>query len=197
MNNFITSSFIKYQLENGYVEFYNQFLSLSFCNQLYETLLKLNFNQSIIKIYNNICLTPRLQAWMGDQGINASLYTREDPNPWCDEILIIKNKLEEITQFKFNYVLINYYRDGNDYIAYHSDKEAIGEGKNVICSISLGATRKFVLKHNDTKIKKSIMLVNGSLIIMKGDDTQKYWKHTITKTKIKTSARINLTFRHS
>lgn len=95
-------------------------------------------------------------------------------------------------------MLINYYRDGKDYISYHSDKEAIGDGKNVICSISLGATRKFVLKHLDKTItKRSFSLENGSLIIMKGDDTQKYWKHSITQTKVLVEARINLTFRHS
>lgn len=126
------------------------------------------------------------------------MYTKQNSNPWSDEILILKNKLEELTQFKYNYVLINYYRNGNDYIAYHSDSEAIGDGKNVICSISLGATRKFVLKNINKQLpKKSFMLNNGSLIIMKGDDTQKYWKHTITKTTTVKTPRINLTFRHS
>ena len=41
------------------------------------------------------------------------------------------------------------------------------------------------------------MLTDGSLIIMKGDETQKYWKHTITKTTMVKIPRINLTFRHS
>jgi alkylated DNA repair dioxygenase AlkB len=113
-------------------------------------------------------------------------------------MLILKDKLEEITKFKFDYVLINYYRDGNDYISYHSDREAIGDGKNVICSVSLGETRKFVLKHLDKTIpKRTFELKDGSLIIMKGDETQIYWKHTITKTAVIKSPRINLTFRHS
>ena len=189
---------ISYPLQNGYVEFCPNYLSLTSSETLYKSLLKLNFTQSEVHNYGKTYLTPRLQAWMGDSSINASLYTQEEPNPWTKEVLDIKQKLEEITKFQFDYVLINYYRDGNDYIAYHADKEAIGEGKNVIASISIGASRKFVLKHNDKNIpKRSFILNNGSLIIMKGDDTQQYWKHTITKTKVVKDPRINLTFRHS
>ncbi len=46
-------------------------------------------------------------------------------------VFIIKNTIEEILEMsdiKFNYVLINFYRDGNDCIGWHSDREAIVEG---------------------------------------------------------------------
>ena len=196
INDFTENPLIEYKLEdNGHVEFCESFLSPYFSKKLFKSLITLDFKQS--QIYENV-LTPRLQAWMGDININASIYTKLLPNPWSKDMLILKNKLEEITQFKFDYVLINYYRDGKDYISYHSDREAIGDGKNVICGISLGATRKFVLKHLDKTIpKRSFILENGSLIIMKGDDTQIYWKHTITKTTLTKNSRINLTFRHS
>lgn len=199
ISDFTENVIVEYKLENnGHVEFCERFLSSYFSKKLFESLITLNFKQSEIRMYDKNVLTPRLQAWMGDNNINASIYTELPPNPWSEEMIILKNKLEHITQFKFDYVLINYYRDGKDYISYHSDKEAIGDGKNVICSISLGATRKFVLKHLDKTItKRSFDLENGSLIIMKGDDTQKYWKHSITKTTVVTNSRINLTFRHS
>jgi alkylated DNA repair dioxygenase AlkB len=199
VEDFTDNDIIKYELENnGHIEFCEKFLSDHFSKKLFDSLVTLDFKQSEIKMTDKVVLTPRLQAWMGDVYINASVYTRLKPNPWTKEMLILKNKLEEITQFVFDYVLINYYRNVKDYIAYHSDREAIGEGKNVICSISLGATRKFVLKHIDKNIpKRSFILENGSLIIMKGDDTQKYWKHTITKTTLVDDPRINLTFRHS
>jgi alkylated DNA repair dioxygenase AlkB len=200
IENFTENPLTEHKLEDGgHVEFCESFLSPYFSKKLFESLITLEFKQSEIITYDGkSVLTPRLQAWMGDNNINASIYTILDPNPWSKEMLILKNKLEEITKFKFDYVLINYYRDGKDYISYHSDKEAIGNGKNVICSISLGATRKFVLKHLDKTIpKRSFMLENGSLIIMKGDETQVYWKHTITQTKIAKNLRISLTFRHS
>jgi alkylated DNA repair dioxygenase AlkB len=197
VKNFTNNNIGSYELENGHVDYCPKFMTTHFSNQLFNQLSQLNFKQSTIKIYNKTVLTPRLQAWMGNPDTKAHLYTEQTANPWSNDMLILKNKLEEVTNFNFNYVLINYYRDGNDYIAYHSDNESIGEGKNVIASISLGATRQFVLKNNTTKIKQSFMLENGSLIIMKGDETQQYWKHTITKTKKIDTPRINLTFRHS
>ena len=200
VSDFTENILVKYKLEDdGHVEYCESFLSSYFSKQLFESLITLNFKQSEIYVSDEkTVLTPRLQAWMSDDNINASIYTILNPNPWSKEVLILKNKLEEITQFKFDYVLINYYRDGKDYISYHSDREAIGDGKNVICSISLGETRKFVLKHLDKTIpKRTFFLENGSLIIMKGDNTQIYWKHTITKTTLVENPRINLTFRHS
>ena len=199
IENFTKNDLIEYNLENdGCVQFCDNFLTSYFSKKLFKSLITLEFKQSEIYVGDKTVLTPRLQAWMSDINIDASVYTRLTPNPWSQDMLILKNKLEQITQFKFDYVLINYYRDGNDYISYHSDREAIGDGKNVICSISLGETRKFVLKHLDKNItKRSFELKDGSLIIMKGDETQIYWKHTITKTAISKNSRINLTFRHS
>ena len=199
IENFTKNPLVEYKLENdGHVEFCDTFLSPYFSKKLFESLIILEFKQSEIYVGDKKVLIPRLQAWMSDINIDASVYTRLPPNPWSEDMLILKNKLEELTQFKFDYVLINYYRDGKDYISYHSDREAIGDGKNIICSISLGETRKFVLKHIDKNIpKRSFELNDGSLIIMKGDETQIYWKHTITKTLLSKNSRINLTFRHS
>jgi alkylated DNA repair dioxygenase AlkB len=194
---FTTNTLTTFKLEhNGHVEFCRQFLSITFSKTLFDLLSKLSYDQPLQQSYNRSFLTPRLQTWMGDDDIYASVYTKNKPEPWSPEMIMVKNKLEEITHFKFDYVLINYYRNGKDYIDYHSDKEAIGEGKNVICSISLGTNRKFVLKDEDG-IKHSFIVENGSLLIMKGDATQKYWKHTIVKSKVIHSPRINLTFRHS
>jgi alkylated DNA repair dioxygenase AlkB len=58
----------------------------------------------------------------------------------------------------------------------------------------LGATRKFEFKHKVTSEKESVILENGSLLIMKGA-TQTNWLHALPKsTKVK-HPRINLTFR--
>ena len=47
----------------------------------------------------------------------------------------------------FNSVLLNLYRDGRDSVSWHADNEP-GLGQNpVIASLSLGAMRRFQLKH--------------------------------------------------
>ena len=95
---------------------------------------------------------------------------------------------------QFNCVLVNLYRNGQDSNGWHADNEP-ELGKNpMIASVSLGATRRFDLRHNITKEKISFDLTNGSLLLMKGE-IQHFWKHQITKTKKIDAARINLTFR--
>ena len=53
---------------------------------------------------------------------------------------------------------------------------------------------KFVFKHKKTQEKVALYLESGQLIVMHGE-TQRFWKHTITKTKTVDTGRISLTFR--
>jgi len=179
------------------------FLTAQQSQWLYDELLEtMSFEQSDIKIFGKPYKVPRLQSWMADDHIDnktAHLYQSQPAKKWSPHMSYVKGRIEKKLGVKFNYVLINYYRDGNDYINWHSDREAIASGKNVIGSVSLGATRKFVLRHVDFRTKKSIKkrefaLTHGSLIMMK-DDTQKYWKHALPKMKKCDKGRINLTFR--
>jgi alkylated DNA repair dioxygenase AlkB len=120
-----------------------------------------------------------------------------EPKPWIEELLEIKKTIEPIAQTRFNSVLINYYRDGQDRVAWHSDDEKELGQNPVIGSVSLGAERKFKLRHKDylqNGKQAQIMLFHGSLLVMKGP-TQHFWKHEIPRTAIPIGKRINLTFR--
>lgn len=151
--------------------------------------LKFNINQ--------VHKTPRLQAWMADSGVDASLYTKSASTPWCESMLVLKKQLEELLDCEFNYCLLNLYRDGHDYIAFHSDNEAIGDDRNIIASISLGASRRFVLqKISDKNNKTEFTLNSGSLIVMSGT-LQRFWKHSVPKMLRVHEPRLNLTFRSS
>jgi alkylated DNA repair dioxygenase AlkB len=87
------------------------------------------------------------------------------------------------------------YRNGKDSIHYHRDKEALDEGCQTIASISLGETRRFLLKNIDNpKNVKEFRLTCGSLLVMAGK-TQHFWKHSVPKELKVSGARINLTFR--
>jgi alkylated DNA repair dioxygenase AlkB len=68
----------------------------------------------------------------------------------------------------------------------------------VIASLSLGATRRFRLRHRRRKELEPVAvdLESGSLLIMEGD-TQRFWKHQVPKTKRVAEPRINLTFRNT
>ena len=111
--------------------------------------------------------------------------------PWTATLLEIKEKIEAV-QGEYNYCLLNRYRSGSDSMGWHADDEP--EMGNVIGSLSLGATRKFRIRHNITRETKTFSVSNGTLIIMAGT-MQQFWKHDVPKTKENVGERINLTFR--
>jgi alkylated DNA repair dioxygenase AlkB len=98
-------------------------------------------------------------------------------------------------QVDFNSVLANLYRDGRDSMGWHSDDEPELGSQPAIGSLSLGATRRFVLKHrNDPSRKLVLELPHGSLLVMRGA-TQANYRHALPRTSRPVGPRINLTFR--
>ena len=154
------------------------------------------WEKGYIKIFGKTHQIPRLQAWYADVGIEYSYSGKKlHRHNWNKTLLEIKERIEDITSYKFNSVLANLYRDGNDSMGLHSDNEKELGDKPVIASLSLGEARDIHFKHK--KIKKSLDIPqsNGQLLVMHGK-TQEYWKHEIKKTKKIKKPRINLTFRN-
>jgi alkylated DNA repair dioxygenase AlkB len=171
-----------------------------FNNELSEAYLKnllddIQWRQEEMKIYGRQIKFPRLTSWYGDSN---KPYTFSgitlNPNVWTKELLEIKNKIELQFNIAFNSVLLNLYRDGSDSISWHTDAEKELGQNPIIASVNFGATRKFQLRHKETKERIDINLENGSLLIMQGE-LQHYWQHQIPKTKKDIGQRINLTFR--
>jgi len=136
-----------------------------------------------------------LTAWYGD---NDKPYSFSgitlNAKSWTTELLEIKNKIETRFNVKFNSVLLNLYRNGQDSISWHSDAEKELGINPVIASLNFGATRKFQLRHIQTKQKIEIELTHGSLLIMQGE-LQHFWQHQVPKTNLPVGERINLTYR--
>lgn len=177
--------------DNGIILYKKNYLPFEFSKILFESLLKLNYFQPLFYVRDNLCKMPRMCCIMSDTDMETNIKIE-----WTEEVTFLKKMLEEFLGCEFNYVLINYYRDGNDYISYHSDREAIGYKKNVIASVTVGVIRKFMFKNKHNSCKKEFLLENGSLLVMIGDDVQKNWKHTVPKSKKIFGKRFNLTFRY-
>lgn len=153
------------------------------------------WKQESMKMYGKHILFPRLTAWYGDDDKPYSFSgITLKPHSWTKELLEIKNKIELIAKTRFNSVLLNKYRNGNDSISWHTDAEKELGINPIIGSANFGATRKFQLKHIKTKEKIEIELTHGSLLIMQGE-LQHFWQHQVPKTSQEVDERINLTFR--
>ncbi len=87
------------------------------------------------------------------------------------------------------------YSNGEDYVGRHSDNEPeLGE-QPYIASLTLGAARRFSLRHKKTSESNSLILANGDLRVM-DPNFQHHWQHSIPLGKNVTAERINLTLRN-
>ena len=134
---------------------------------------------------------------MGDHGSRYGYSgMRLQPAPWDSLVLAIRERVESLASITFNSVLLNFYRNGRDSVAWHADDEPELGPNPVIASVSFGAERRFQLKHKDSErpTKFQFMLRNGSVLVM-GNTLQNNWMHQLPKIKGLKTPRINLTFR--
>jgi alkylated DNA repair dioxygenase AlkB len=148
-----------------------------------------------VVIFGERRLVPRLVAWHGDPGASyAYSGTAHAPRPWTAELLEVRQVAQALTGHDFNSVLLNLYRDGNDGMGWHADDEPELGRNPAIASVSLGATRRFKLRHRQRKTVTTLELGHGSLLSMAGS-TQHRYVHAVPKTARPVGERINLTFR--
>ena len=141
------------------------------------------------RIFGKKVLSPRSLCWFGDMGINYR-YTGIDHvcDGWPYWLDNLKGKIQKTTEAKFNFVLVNCYEDGQQYMGWHKDNERGWSPE--IASLSLGAERRFLLEESSVDEKVVVKLEHGSLICFDGS-----MRHCLPKTKADVGFRINLTFR--
>lgn len=93
-------------------------------------------------------------------------------NPWTPAIEQIRDEIEENTGFSNNHVVVNRYLSGNDHIGIHHDKTKDFVYGSSVCTLSLGGTRTFRLKHKFTKNVVTLELNSRSLFIL-GPETNR------------------------
>ena len=148
--------------------------------------LQKNITWSVWKyeVYDKEVDSPRLMA---------IIHFDKDKYSHFPSLVAIKRRVEKLTKKTFRYAVLNYYRDGNDYISYHSDRE-VKDGQTVV-SVTIGATRKFVLKHKfRDDVKYTFMLGHGDVLILNDYAIKKIYKHSVPKMA-NIGPRINITFR--
>lgn len=137
---------------------------------------------------------PRRIAWYGDRDYAYS-GVRHLARPFTARLDTLRRRVEAASGVAFNVVLLNLYRDGRDSMGWHSDHDYDPGGQPAIASVSLGAPRRFDLRHKQEGTRASLVLESGSLLVM-GPGTQLDWMHAVPKVKVPVGSRLNLTFRH-
>ena len=187
---------MKFQSEEGSFEYFGKLFTEKESGRFFEQLLhEINWQHDELLIFGKRRVTNRKVAWYGDASIEYSYSgTTRIAHQWTSLLIELRQQVEQNTALTFNACLLNLYHNGDEGMGWHSDNEKSLEEPIHIASLSFGAERRFDMKHQKTGDKKSVILENGSLLLMK-HPMQHFWKHALPKTKKVIEPRINLTFR--
>src|SRR5438128_17755 len=134
--------FMDYHLPDADLKLWEQYFEKEESDSYYQLFLNATpWAQYRRKMYDKIVPDHRLTAWYGPDGCND----------WTPELLKIKARVEEASSICFNSVLLNYYRDGQDSVAWHSDGLPASGKRHAIASVTFGETRQFKVRHKTNK----------------------------------------------
>lgn len=180
---------------DGVAVLIENFLAPGDADTLYGELIEiLAWERRSVTIYGKTHEMPRDTAWYGAMAYRYPGVTHP-PAPWPEPLARLRIQLSDALETDFNCVLANRYAAA-DHLGYHADSEALFGERPTIASVSLGATRRFLMRHRDGGAARSVDLTHGSLLVMAGE-MQRHWRHAVPSMSRVVGSRINLTYRRA
>jgi len=165
-------------------------------HKLEEDIEYLTGDLSKVRVFGKWHDLPRKQAAFGDEGLTYKYSGVTVPaKPWTNTLKYLKETVNQITGQHYNFVLVNRYKDGTDKMGEHKDDEKELDENVPIASLTFGAERDFVLKHQEKKVDRVVMVLRDGMLLLMNSPTNKFWLHSLPPRKNCMQPRINLTFR--
>ncbi|HKU67168.1 MAG TPA: alpha-ketoglutarate-dependent dioxygenase AlkB [Candidatus Baltobacteraceae bacterium] len=143
----------------------------------------LSWTQETMWMYDRTVAVPRLLA----------RFSADEPLP--RELAEVKARAQAQVQVEFNAVSVQYYRDGSDSVAWHSDHTEDLIDRPYVALVSLGAVREMQIRSKARPRRAfSVDLEPGSLLVM-GGLAQEQWEHHIPKVSRPIAPRISIALR--
>ncbi|HVU62105.1 MAG TPA: alpha-ketoglutarate-dependent dioxygenase AlkB [Mycobacteriales bacterium] len=144
------------------------------------------WQQRTVTMWEKEVLEPRLTAgWSTD--------AKTVPQVLAEMCSLLSDRYE----IDFDSVWVNLYRDGQDSVAWHGDRNRLVMDRPMVATVSLGARRRFLLRPlGSSRIAHELMPGAGDLVVM-GGACQQEWEHTVPKTAKSVGPRMSVTIRHS
>jgi alkylated DNA repair dioxygenase AlkB len=134
-------------------------------------------------MYERMVDEPRLSRW----------YRADDPLP--DEALAwFRVGVGRHYGVRFGAMGLNYYRDGRDSVAFHSDRELRHLDDTLVAIVTIGAERPFFLRPAGGGRRIDLRPASGDLLVM-GGACQLSWEHAVPKTASAPGPRISASVR--
>lgn len=149
-----------------------------------ELITTIEWRQWRRRMYDRMVDDPRLSRW----------YRSGDALP--NETLIeVKRTLERRYRVRFGGLGLNYYRDGRDSVAFHSDKELRYLDDTRVAIVTLGTQRPFHVRRKTGGPSIDLSPASGDLLVM-GGRCQVDWEHGIPKVA-RAGPRVSASWRWS
>jgi alkylated DNA repair dioxygenase AlkB len=134
-------------------------------------------------MYDRIVDEPRLTRW----------YRASDPLP--DEALAwFRVAVGRRYGVRFGALGLNFYRNGHDSVAPHSDRELRHLDDTLVAILTLGAARPFLLRPEGGGPSIDLHPASGDLLVM-GGTCQATWEHAVPKVSAGAGPRISASIR--
>jgi len=150
------------------------------------------------KRFNKTVKVPRGQASFtlnADIHYDYKVSGGSPPNEvMCDRLRQITARVNAVLGTNFNTILLNKYKDGEDCIGFHRDRENGWVEGTGFATLSLGAERDFIVKHESSGENKSILHRDGYVLYLPYPMNRECL-HGVPKRKRVKDCRISLTFR--
>jgi alkylated DNA repair dioxygenase AlkB len=161
---------------------------------------ELPWQQPLLRLHGREHPSPRLSCWLADPGCSYRYSGQQhQPIPWTPPLQSLRAELEHQLGCRFNSVLANRYRDGDDAMGWHADDEPELVAEAPIASLSLGASRTLRFRPRPQGAAAgctplAVDLADGDLLVM-DPPTQRHWQHALPRRRRVRCERLNLTFR--
>jgi hypothetical protein len=142
------------------------------------------WHQREVSMFERRLPEPRLTAWWS---------TAVGPEP----LPVLAGARQALTSRygePFDSIGFNWYRDGEDSVAWHGDRHRHHITNPVVAIVSVGAARPFRLRPRGGGASHTFELGHGDLLVM-GGACQHDWEHTVPKVR-HAGPRVSITYRH-
>ena len=134
--------------------------------------------------------------WMYTRMVAEPRLTAEYP-VIADAPQPVLHYLTEVLSAHYGYpyarLWMNWYRDNSDGTGWHADRPQNKLDETVIPVLSLGATRRFLIRPEGGGPSTAIVTHGGDLVVM-GGRSQKDYQHSVPRQKQYAGARLSLNF---
>ncbi len=149
-----------------------------------ELVERLDWHQRTVTMWERRLPEPRLTSW----------WTPDDGPELMPVLAEMRRVLSVRYAEAFDSIGFNWYRHGEDSVAWHGDRHRHTVDDPVVAILSVGGRRPFRVRPRGGGAARSFDLGRGDLLVM-GGACQHDWEHSVPKVR-RAEPRISITYRH-